>query len=695
MKALVWKELRENILWAVLAMLALGAAQIYALHHSQYANDFTNSDGFTLCRKQFLTATMFGNAVAGIALGLLQVLPELKRDRWAALLHLPLPRGRFFWGKAIAGVILYFAAAGLPFLFAVWHVATPGNFTAPFVPEMIAPGLADLAAGLCYYFAALLAALQGGRIAWRALPFFAAVHVTFFALHEVLFRVVVESAVAMSLVLAIAGWGAIHARESLRARPWLGRIAFLVIAFYGACGVGDLVNALGGIAGRKGEARFSYWQTLDDGAPARADYVNNVLVASTEVNGKPFANPNYRPDRFAYHTLGMNTATSYIGDSHDWHRPLYPRAYRDSNTYLYAGRPYSHPRAEVWFFLYGSRYYIGMLPMEKREFARLGVDGFTPAGASPRPFPEDVYPSQIGSDILMIAAPDSLRFVHLAKRRVDPVVLPAPGPIYGTCHAWANVSNGSVDFEGVALPSGMAVYTVSERPVAMLPYRHDVDRWGRVSMGVLKTMDRFVLKSEPSNWIDAKTRRSMPSYIDLMDSQGTVLISYEIPPPPPPVNPPQWSGFIAQRLESPAFFFGEMLYRRIGAAFGSSRLREAPGMQLGADLPSTLQAGRILVLVALVLSVVTFLWSRRAQLPSHRIWAWAAGVLFLGLPGFIIFWLTAERPHTVPCAACRRPRPIKGEHCPHCGAAWPAKPADGTEILDRAPAPALAPGLPK
>jgi hypothetical protein len=695
MKALIWKELRENILWAALAMLALGAAEMYALHHSSnFYQPFYYYDGITLCKKPFLTVTMFGFAVAGIGLGLLQVLPELKRDRWAALLHRPVSRGRFFWGKAIAGIVLYFIAAGAPFLFAVWHVARPGNFPIPFVPAMVTPGLADLAAGLCYYFAALLMALQSGPIACRALPLFAAVHVSFFAFVENLFRVAVESALAMTIALCVAGWGAIHARESLRGRPWLGRIAFLIVAFYGACGAGDLITVLGGMAGRKAAAKFSYWDTLDKGVPARLDYRNNVLVAVTDVNGKPFSEPNYRPDRVRSHTLGMNVATSYVGDTHGWHRTLYPCRYRESNSYMWANQPYTYPRFEQWFYIYGDpvsvRMLVGMLPMEKREFARLGMNGFAPPGEKVPPFPAGIFLTYIRSDMLAIAAPESLRYIYLAKREIAPIALPAPGPIYGMCHSWAIAGNGSVDFQGVALGAGMAVYDVDARVRAMLPYHHNVDRWGRLSLGVLKTMDRFVLKCEPSDWIDLKTRKAMPSYLDLMDSKGTLIASYEMPAPPANVNPPAWNSFIAQRLKSPAFFFGEMLYRRIGAAFGSSRLRAALHKQLGPDFRSTLEVARIVVLVALVLSAITLFWARRAQLPARRVWAWTVGVLLLGIPGFVMFWLVGERPRAVPCAVCLRPRRIEDEHCGWCGAAWPEKPADGTEILDHAPAPSLA-----
>ncbi len=236
----------------------------------------------------------------------------------------------------------------------------------------------------------------------------------------------------------------------------------------------------------------------------------------------------------------------------------------------------------------------------------------------------------------------------------------------------------------------MAVYDRGAHAVAFLPYQHDADRWGRVWLGILKSQDRFILKAEPSDWIDGKTKRTMPSYIDVMDSKGTVLTSFEMAPLPPSVNPPLWNNFIAQRLESPLFFFGEMVYRRIGAAFGFNRLREALEKQLGSELQSTLQISRVLVLVALALSAVTWFWARKAQLPVQRVWAWTIGALLLGWPGLVIFWLAGERPRTVPCAACGQRRQIGEEHCAHCGAGWPVKSIDGTEILDRAQMPSAA-----
>lgn len=684
MKTLIWKELRENGRWALLAMLALGGAELYALRDTQYAQqDFYFSDGITLCKKPFLLVTLFGCAATGLFLGLLQVLPELKRDRWAALLHRPMPRGRFFWGKALAGLLLYLGATGAPFAVCVWLVATPGHFATPFVPGMVQPGLADIAAGASYYFAALALALHGGRFAGRALPLFAAVHLSFFAIYENLFRVAIEASVAMATVLCLAGWGAIHARESLRRRPWLGRIAFLIAAFYGVCGVGDLAKKLGSVAGHKGEQKYANWEILESGEPARLTYGDDyVLLSATDVEGKPFADPKYRPDRIRGSTLGMNVAAAYVGDSHGWRRRRYNSSYRDSYSYLWARDPYSHPRFEQWFYMVQDDCFIGMLPLEKKEFARLGDRGFAPAGSSVPPFPKGMNSNQIGGDVLALATNESLRFAHLAERRMETITLPEPGPIYGMGDSWARVGHNSFTFQGIALSSGMAVVDTNSQVVAMLPYQHDADRWGRVSVGVLKSMDRFVLYAEPSEWIEGKIRKSMPSYVDVMNAQGEVLASYTLPPLPPALNPPMWNRYIAQRLQSPGFFFGEMLYRRIGAAFGSARLRDALDGQLRRNWKETLAIGVTLCVLALALAAITFAWARRSQLPPRRVAMWTGAVFLFGLPGFVVFWLAGERPRAVPCAACGLPRRIDQERCAHCGAAWPEQARDGTEIIE-------------
>ena len=88
MKAMLWKELRENLKWAVLAMIGLGLAEFYGLTENNNFNYFDQSA--TLCKSSFLMSTTFGCAAVGLILGLIQILPEQRRDQWDTLRFLDL-----------------------------------------------------------------------------------------------------------------------------------------------------------------------------------------------------------------------------------------------------------------------------------------------------------------------------------------------------------------------------------------------------------------------------------------------------------------------------------------------------------------------------------------------------------------------------------------------------------------------------
>jgi hypothetical protein len=208
MITLVWKELRENLKWALIALVVLGIAETYAMYPRDSNEELSGSltVGLTLCKTSFLVVTTFGCAAVGFLLGLIQILPELRRDRWASLLHRPVPRGVLFRGKAVTGLLLYGIATVPPFLHAVWLAATPGNFNAPFVPEMVFPGTVDTCMGAAYYFAGLATGLIRGWFVLRAIPLLAAIHTSFFVLVADFFSVSVEAAVLAALMLFTAGW---------------------------------------------------------------------------------------------------------------------------------------------------------------------------------------------------------------------------------------------------------------------------------------------------------------------------------------------------------------------------------------------------------------------------------------------------------------------------------------------------------
>src|SRR5262249_41198354 len=102
-------------------------------------------------------------AVFAGALGFLQVFFESGGDRRSLLLHRPISHTQVFLGKAVAGLGLYLLALGIPFAYAVARAAPPGHVGAPFRWAMVLPWLADILAGVVYYFAGMLAAQRDGR----------------------------------------------------------------------------------------------------------------------------------------------------------------------------------------------------------------------------------------------------------------------------------------------------------------------------------------------------------------------------------------------------------------------------------------------------------------------------------------------------------------------------------------------------
>ena len=106
----------------------------------------------------------------GLIIGLAQVVRENRGDKWGFLTHRPVSRSTLFWGKAVAGILLYTAAVALPWLSSLVWLSMPGHVPLPFDPRMALPGAADLLCGVVYYFAGLLTGMRDARwFATRAL----------------------------------------------------------------------------------------------------------------------------------------------------------------------------------------------------------------------------------------------------------------------------------------------------------------------------------------------------------------------------------------------------------------------------------------------------------------------------------------------------------------------------------------------
>ena len=157
MKALLWKEWRENRKWAALPLLLLVLVTGLFGH-------------FNLMDWRLLLFLSFVAALFGAALGFVQVNSEARGDRRALLLHRPVSHSRVFFSKTFVGAGVYLLGVGLPLVWTVAWSATPGHVASPFLWPMVLPRLADILTGRVYDFAGTLAAARECALVRQPVP---------------------------------------------------------------------------------------------------------------------------------------------------------------------------------------------------------------------------------------------------------------------------------------------------------------------------------------------------------------------------------------------------------------------------------------------------------------------------------------------------------------------------------------------
>ena len=492
MKAMLWKELRENFKWAVLAMIGLALAEFYGL--TARGNYSYEDQTATLCKSSFLMATTFGTAAVGIALGLIQILPEQRRDQWAALLHRPVTRATIFRGKAFAGVLLYLIATIPPFVACVWYTATPGHFAVPFVPQMVLAGAADTCAGVMFYFAALFVGLRRGF--WfgsRAFGFLAAVTAASFIETAPLFYLAIEVAVLMALALFTAGWGAILTNGGLKDQPWLGRVALISVVFFGASALGSISIIVISMFSSMGYYSGTQYNVDVDGRPLKFDSSKNSGSVVTDLAGNVIHDKRFTGGASYNNLLSFSEISSYIGDPHEFQSKEneYYTAYRRNQTYMMRAEGDYDTEAERWYYLPQERKFVGYYYKTNERIGALGGDGFQPGYEKVAPLPERkaVYYFQVAS---ITQFGETVYHNDFDQRKLTPIFSEPGTTVFGAAPMYSNQDlTISLKWAAVALLNKLLVVDNSGQVIATLPYHQDMDHWGSLSVAVMPGKDRF------------------------------------------------------------------------------------------------------------------------------------------------------------------------------------------------------------
>jgi hypothetical protein len=283
MKALIYKELRENL------KLALPGLLVFAVVLMRL---FQNSETQPLLSVAVLRPTEFFCFAIGVGLGWFQIHNERHRDLWAFLVHRPLTQTQIFAAKVIAGLSLYAVAAGLPLFALVVASRRPGAFASPFEWEMALPVAVDFLNGLVWYFAGLLTGLRRARwYASRGLPLLAALSATILAsiqpswLPDFWQHFLVLS--FGGVILAIAAWGQMQGDGSHRSQPAAGKIANTAALVMGMILVSLIVQVFAEVVLKGSQRESSRFEITRDGTICEIIERSGKPAEIVDTDGRP------------------------------------------------------------------------------------------------------------------------------------------------------------------------------------------------------------------------------------------------------------------------------------------------------------------------------------------------------------------------------------------------------------------------
>jgi len=694
LKAMFWKECRENVRWAVLALLALSLGLAYAWYHLFQQSYWPSFSNVWSTENLVLTIT---TPLIGLALGLLQVLPELRRDQWAFLVHRPASRTTLFFGKALPGVCLYLLATSPPLLGLAAWAASPSHVPAPFDFRFTLAGWAAILAGLPFYFAGLLVALRPAR--WygsRALPLLTALLAPWAAAQLTEFLPVVLICLLVTAVLCAAAWGSFLTGGEYKEQTRPARFA-LGLALYPAMlavGVGALMlsmaayNALGGRAFGANE----WWRTdyrIDTQgrifeAAEHNDGKGHTEKTVTDLAGRPVdarlwqnLNQQHKLLNLSYLFLKNTAETRY---SH----------YSDASRYvLNLTTDIAATNQTYWYYETTSRriicYNVAANVASVRGY--LGPDGFGPDPARVRQF-EAARPEENQlAGFRLLQFPHSLYWHRLADPAVG-LIQAAPGSegIRGTT-AVGGSAEGTNEEPGqvlaVAADRQITLYAAAQSSISIAPTKlfstpmaFDMDSGSGLQIAMLPDHSRFFFWYEV--WDAAR-----PNHVVSVAADGRVVKTETVPSPASratAAKPPSFIQGLPALMVPPAAMATSAVYAVIGHTLKDQTAESwwrgfgSGGLLFVALFFSTLGG--------LAAAIPAWLISRRLGDGWRGQVSWGLGVFWLGGYGVLLLLALRAWPARVPCPNCGRQRAVDNEACEHCGAAWARPRRDGTEIFD-------------
>lgn len=671
MKPLIIKELREHGKWAVLWFVGFSIALAFCLGGSRIW--YLGARPATVASEEFQITVVFGTALAGLLLGLLQTLPELIRDQWSFLLHRPATRNQLFWGKVLAALILYSCASLIPIAGAVMWTAIPGNVAAPFHWRLALLPAVDVVMGFVYYFAALLVALRQARwYATRALPLASVVVASAATVGA---RDVWQSGLVIALavlVLGSAARGAFLTAGEYRPQPRAARFSLGVILFLGLFVAGALAAAFIDELRPRPDHSWSQYFLDKSGRPLIARYAGRVTTV-TDLQGRRV--PEFADAEVAsrYYHEGLGTL------------PLLPSwsfsvTYR--NTACYYQEVHADSR-EIWYYVPSTARFEGFDLLTRRRIGWLGRNGFSTRMGETEPLRGLRRSTFYWQTTTLAPCEDALYRADWIARRLARIYEPPPGQAVLNACDITSKPNGYIG-TAVALTSQVVLLGPSGTPRFTVRFARDARQ---TSLQIAApTSDRFIL------WYGSPRMNRWGEGM-LVEYSGTGHEVSRQPLPPlaqPTTSQPGSPEAVSIGLVPLAVYMGALVCGTIAPSVSPDASRWEQIGEFWRELQDTLQAQRMVVATAIMVFVLSIAVAiivcdritRRYAFSRAGRWTWRGLSVLLGLLAIPTLLSLHQWPSRVPCPRCSRPRRVDREMCEHCSQAFPpAEPRIG-DIYD-------------
>ena len=99
----------------------------------------------------------------GVILAVVQIRPEIQLKTFQFLMHRPVTKKNILDTKILAGLFVLVVSIGIPFSFIALVCLIPGNYAAPFYPDMMIDWVFGIYCACCIYLSVFYCCLQEGK----------------------------------------------------------------------------------------------------------------------------------------------------------------------------------------------------------------------------------------------------------------------------------------------------------------------------------------------------------------------------------------------------------------------------------------------------------------------------------------------------------------------------------------------------